>query len=254
MEDTINIFQKNIEKNLYATSSVSLFTKIGCCGDSFTAGYLYNKTESDWYDPTYVPNGEYPENSWPKVMGRLYGINTTLFAKGGLTTTTFRTDSKGLPLLLNTEAQQLYVICLGLNDRTQQIPIGVEEDIDTEPGTATYLGNMGFIIRSILNHAPSSKIILIKSPWVYSAGGSSANIYYNYSSSAIELLSNHLEIPYIETLNDPFFCSDAYVNGLKGLHPTAPLYAGMGKRIGELIGKCIIDNPQYFYNFYIPNN
>ncbi|MBP5737470.1 MAG: Jag N-terminal domain-containing protein, partial [Abditibacteriota bacterium] len=35
---------------------------------------------------------------------------------------------------------------------------------------------------------------------------------------------------------------------LKVLHPTAPLYAGMSKRIGQLIDKYIFDNPDYFYN------
>lgn len=241
------------KQEAYATSCVSLFQTIGCCGDSFTAGYLYNKTDSPFYDPDYVPNGEYPAVSYGKVMGRLYGIDVTLFAKGGLTSTAWRTDSAGLPALNAATAKQLYIICLGLNDRTQEVPIGVEADIDTEPQTPTYLGNMGAIIRAIQSHAPLCKIILMKSPWVYNAGGSTANTYYNYSSSAIELLSSHLSIPYLETLDDPFFCSDAYVNGLKGLHPTAPLYAGMGKRIGELVGKCVIDNPSYFYNFYIPN-
>lgn len=237
----------------YETSTIALFPSVGCCGDSFTAGYLYNKTDSPYYDPDYVPNGEYPSIGYPAVMGRLYGVDVTAFAKGGLTTTAYRTDAKGLPALVADTAKDLYIICLGLNDKTQDIPIGVEADIDTEPATPTYLGNMGAIIRAITTHAPLAKIILMKSPWVFNAGGSSANNYYNYSSAAIELLSSHLGIPYLETLNDPYFCSNAYVNGLKGLHPTAPLYAGMGKRIGELVGKCVIDNPEYFYNFYVPN-
>lgn len=241
------------DNTVYAVSTVSLFQTVGCCGDSFSAGYLYNKTDSQYYDPNYVPNGEYPAISYGKVMGRLYGLDVDLFAKGGLTSTTWRTDSAGLPALNTAQAKQLYIICLGMNDRTQAIPIGVEADIDTEPLTPTYLGNMGAIIRAIQYHAPLSKIIIMKCPWVYNEGESTPNVYYNYNSSAIELLSEHLSIPYIETLDDPFFCSSAYVNGLKGLHPTAPLYAGMGKRIGELIGECIINNPTYFYNFYIPN-
>lgn len=237
----------------YEVSTIALFPKVGCCGDSFTAGYLYNKPDSPYYDPNYVPNGEYPQIGYPAVMGRLYGIDVTPFAKGGLTTSAWRTDAKGLPALLEAEPQNLYIIALGLNDKTQNVPIGTEEDIDEEPYSPTYLGNMGAIIRAIKSHAPKSRIILCKSLWVYNAGAATPNTYYDYISAGVELLSSHLGIPYLETLGDPYFCSNAYVNGLKGLHPTAPLYAGMGRRIGELVGKCVIDNPSYFYNFYIPN-
>lgn len=236
-----------------ATSSIAMFESVGCCGDSFTAGYLYNKTDSPFYDPDYVPNGEYPKIGYPAVMGRIYGIDVTAYAKGGLTSGAFRTDANGLPALMNDTPKNLYIIALGLNDVTQNVPLGVEADIDTEPATPTYLGNMGAIIRGIKYHAPDAKIILCKSLWVYNAGASTPNSYYTYISNGVDILSDHLGIPYIETLGDVFFSSDAYVNGLKGLHPTAPLYAGIGKRIGELTGVCIINNPSYFFNFYIPN-
>ena len=241
---------ETITDELTAVSTIALFPNVASIGDSFSAGYCYNKPESQWYDPNYIPNGEYPLIAYPAVMGRLYGVNVTPFAKGGLTTGTWRTDAAGLPALLAADPQDLYIIALGLNDRTQNIPIGEEEDIDTEPETQTVLGNMGAIIRAIIGHAPGCRIILCKSLWVYNAGESSPNAYYNYISEFIEILSAHTGIPYIETLGDAYLCSDAYVNGFKGLHPTPPLYAGLGKRMGELVGKCIIDNPQYFYNYY----
>lgn len=180
-------------------------------------------------------------------MGRLFGVDVTAYAKAGLTSTAYRTDAKGLPALLADDSKYLYIIALGLNDKTQGVPLGVEADIDTEPSTPTYLGNMGEIIRAIQNYAPYARIILCKCLWT------GASTYMQYISDGVELLSSHLGIPYIETANDPYFDSSSYKNGLKGLHPTAPLYAGMGKRIGELVGKCIIDNPEYFYNFYVPN-
>lgn len=144
----------------------------------------------------------------------------------------------------------MYIIALGLNDKTQHVPVGVVADIDTEPQEETALGNFGAIIRAIQTHAPNAKIILVKSLWVYNAGGSAYNDYYDYISGIVETLSDHLDIPYIETLGDPYFSSSGYVNGLKGLHPTAPLYAGIGKRMGELVGDCIFNNPDYFYNYY----
>ena len=71
---------------------------------------------------------------------------------------------------------------------------------------------------------------------------------------SVEAIADHYGFPFIETMNDPFFCGKPYVDGLKGLHPTAPLYAGMAKRLGQLIDKCVIDNPSYFFNFYIPDS
>lgn len=253
---TGDAIQSRVNK-LADTSSISLFQTVGCCGDSFTAGYLYNKPESIWYDPNYAPTGAYPKISYGKVMGRLYGLDVTLYAKGGLTTTAWRTDSAGLPALRADAPKDLYIICLGLNDCTNNnVPLGVPADLDTEPETPTWYGNMGVIIRSIQDHAPMSRIVLLKSPWVYRTVGGSVDSHYTYNSAAIEYIKEHLGIPYLETLGDPFFCGAEYIEGVEahGLHPTAPLYAGMGRRIGELVGQCIIDNPAYFYNFYIPNN
>ena len=255
VDSTVRLTAEKLARDLnnsgaIASSTVALFRTVGCCGDSFTAGYLYNKPDTPYYDPDYAPNGEYPAISYPSVMGRLYGVDTAIFAKGGLTTGTFRTDPAGLPALLADDAKECYIIALGLNDHTQNVPAGTESDIDTEPAQETCLGNFGAILRAIENHAPHAKIILCKSLWVMDAGANTPNGYYNYISPIIETLSEHTGIPFIETLYDSYFCCPAYTDGLKGYHPTAPLYAGMGKRIGELVGKLIINNSDYFYNYY----
>ena len=161
------------------SSSVALFETVGCCGDSFSSGYLYNKTDSPFYDPTYVPNGEYPKISYPTIMGRIYGCDVSTYATSGVTTGTWMTTSSCLPALLADDPKQLYIIALGLNDKTQEIPAGVEADLDTPPATATALGNWGQIIRAITTHAPNSKIILVKSMWVCNEGYTSPNTYYN---------------------------------------------------------------------------
>ena len=244
--------KKTVDDSGLGASLVTMFDNVGFLGDSFSAGVCYNKEDTQYYDPTFPPHGTYPQHSFPYRLARRYNINQTTFAKGGLTSGDFRTDSAGLPALLAAPAQDLYFIALGLNDVTQQVPLGVEADIDTEPLSETYLGNMGAIIRAIKQHAPNCRIILSKSLWVMDAGALTPNGYYTYISSGVEKLSAHLGIPYIETLDDVFFCGSAYVNGLHGLHPTVPLYAGMAERIGQLIGKCIIDNLPYFETYYKP--
>ena len=249
----LNKVKKTVDDSGLGASLVTMFDNVAFCGDSFTAGVSYNKENTQYYDPAFPPHGTYPQHSYPVRLARRYNINQVTFAKGGLTSGDFRTDSAGLPALLAADPQDLYFIALGLNDVTQEVPMGTESDIDTEPETETYLGNMGAIVRAIKQHAPNARIILSKSLWVMNPGALTPNGYYTYISTATELLAAHFGLPYIETLDDVFFCSNAYVNGLHGLHPTVPLYAGMAERIGQLIGKCITDNLTYFETWYKPN-
>ena len=235
-------FVKTMRDDVCNTSSLAMFTKVGCIGDSFTAGYLYNKNN---VEPDYVPDGSYPAISYPAVMGRIYGIETQNWGKAGATTASWITDK--LPEVLAADPQQLYIIALGLNDNTQSVPI------------ADAIANVKTIVDSILVHAPSAKFVIVKSLWVLRAGDHATypygvTGYYTYISQLAEAISEYYGFPYIETMGDPFFCGKAYVDGLHGFHPTAPLYAGMAKRLGQLLDKCIIDNPDYFFNFYIPND
>ena len=231
-----------IEQEMCNTSCLSMFEKIGCIGDSFTAGYLYNKNN---VEPDYVPDGSYPAISYPAVLGRLYGISTINFGKAGATTGSWITDK--LPSVLAAEQQQLYIIALGLNDHTQSVPI------------ADAIANVKTIVDAISSYAPLAKFVIVKSLWVLRAGDHATHPYgvtgyYTYISQLAEAISEYYDFPYIETMGDPFFCGKAYVDGLHGFHPTAPLYAGIAKRLGQLLDKCIINNPDYFFNFYIPNN
>lgn len=249
-------------QDYYNTSSISLFKKIGCCGDSFTAGYLYNKENSAFYDPNYVPDGTYPQVSWPSVLGRLYGVTTNNFSKAGATTKSYLTTSQCLPAALAADPQDLYILCLGLNDYSQSVTLGTIDDIhdsDYTQNPDTYYGNYGRIIQQLMNHAPLAKFVIVKCFWVLRAGDHATlpytkTNYYDYMDDSVEAIADHYGFPFIETMNDPFFCGKPYVDGLKGLHPTAPLYAGMAKRLGQLIDKCVIDNPSYFFNFYIPDS
>ena len=231
-----------------AAACVAMFEKIGCCGDSFTAGYLY--------DVPGVPRAAYPAVSWPASLGRLYGVKARAFAKPGATTASYLTDPAGLPAAEAAEPQQLYVIALGLNDHTQGIPVGSIADIhdDYNENPATFFGNYGRIIDRLRLHAPKAKFVLCKSFWVLRAGNHArypygVTGYYDYMSAPVEAIAAHYGIPWLETLDDPFFCSPEYADGLIGFHPTGPLYAAMAKRLGELIGAAILKNPDYFCDF-----
>lgn len=255
--------------NYSDTSSLAMFTDIAAVGDSFTAGYLYNKAGQS-YDEDYVPDGTYRAISWPAVMSRLYGINVANYSKAGATTRSFVEEL--LDGMMTDEPKQLYVLALGLNDhssrpggsKTPTIPKGTTADMEvmaadpSEIPDSTY-GYYSYIIRKIkgLKDKTSTgrepKIVLVKSLWVLNQGNHATNPYgvnnyYTDISEFVENLGSYFGIPVIETLGDPFFCGKAYVDDMKGLHPTAPLYAGLARRLGQLIDKCIIDHPEYFFD------
>lgn len=235
---------QDIIEDIHLTSSIAMFTKVGCVGDSFTAGTIFDND---------TDRAIYPQSSYPAVMGRLYGIDVANFGASGATTSAYLTREDGLPKLLAAEPQQLYLINLGLNDKTQGVSVGSISDIhdDYTENPNTYFGNMGRIIDQIKAHAPSAKIILIKSFWTVNIPSYTPQQYYTYNSAAIEAIAEHYDIPYIETLNNVFFRSSKYIPNWIGYHPTAPLYAAMGKEIGLMVGHCIMDNIDYFNDFKI---
>ena len=231
---------QRLNKELFIESSVAMFTKVGAIGDSFTAGAIYESDQSS-------AHANYPNSAWPAVMSRLNGNTVSNFGASGATTATYLTREDGLASVLSAEAQQLYVLCLGLNDKTQGITVGTADDIkeDYTQNPATFCGNYGRIIDQIKAHAPNAKFIICKSFWVVENGLQPSD-YYSYSSDAIEAIADHYGFPFIETMNDYFFCSPNYRSNWVNYHPTAPLYAGMAKRLTDLIGKCIIENVSYF--------
>lgn len=223
-------------------ASMAMFTKIGVCGDSYSSGTIYSAEG--------VNLGQFYQSAWGAVLGRLYGADVSIFARAGATTETYLANQYCLPAALAADPQQLYIIALGLNDRTQQVPVGTVDDIkpDYTQNPNTYCGNLGRIIDQLKAHAPDAKIVLAKSlyPKTATTNPPSTSVYYTYSSAALEAVAEHYGIPCLETLDDPYMGSDAYVYGQCGNHPTAPLYAGLGREIGVLLERLILQNADYF--------
>lgn len=59
---------------------------------------------------------DYYNLSWGQIIARKYGSECLNLSKGGLTTRTCLTDLKGLPEMLTSDTQQLYMCALGHND------------------------------------------------------------------------------------------------------------------------------------------
>jgi lysophospholipase L1-like esterase len=177
------------------------------------------------------------------------GADVTTYASGGADTNTWQSRSNCLPALLNDPAHELYVLCLGINDRTYVTKgtiADIKEDYTENPNT--FYGNYGKIIAQIKENAPNAKILISKVFIVTLQTGA----YYQWSSEAIEEIANHFNIPYIDTADADFFSSGWFDNNMRRGHPIAPTYAGIAKAMKYLISKCILENTSYFADYY-PN-
>lgn len=222
---------------------LSMFTRIGCVGDSFTAGTIFQNAS----DRVVARGSSYPAN-----LARLYGIEAINYGASGATTKDYLARPDGISKILNDDPCQLYIIALGLNDKTQNVDVGTINDIheDYTENPNTFIGNMGRIIAQIHNHAPNAKIVLLKSLWPVNLPISyTPSKYYNYNNEALIAIANYYNIPVIETLDNYFLRK--YANLWIGYHPTAPLYAGLAREIADMIEKDMWNNTEYYNDFYL---
>lgn len=213
---------------------ISQFQRIGCVGDSWTAGSIY-QNEDTWA-------GTLKNLSWSKNAERLTGSHFIQYAKGGLSARTWLTDMNGKAALENDDPCGLYFIFLGINDATEltngTITLGSVNDYENNvEGTFYYY--YGAVVNTIKTHSPNSKIIL-STIMIRSA----QQVVVRNSIIAYAQASN---IPYIDVYEDDFFRDKFMSNiNLVGGHPTASAHAGMAQAILRLTAKCIYNNPDYF--------
>lgn len=217
--------------------STSMFERIGIMGDSYASGSLHHPdgtgTETNY------------ELSWGQILGRDIGATVTNYSKGGLSTTTWLTNTEyGLAKLLASAPEQLYICAFGINDWAQRetYPIGSIADCksDYHQNPATFFGSYGKIIGNIADHAPNAKIILL----------SVMREYERRMDANIKSIAEHFNIPFIKLTNDDFFVSEYYANSIYDGHPVAYGYSGIAEAIKRLICKCVMDYTEYFGTYY----
>ena len=226
--------------NIQDYTDISLFETLGIIGDSFACGRVY-------------PSGKGIDKhniSWGQILARKHGIKAVTFACGGLTTETWLSHERGLDLLLSEDAKQLYIIALGINDTSRydkdHTYLGSVSDISTEYyniNPPTFYGNMGRIISNVLNHAPNGKIVLSTIPRTDKDSFAIIN-------DAIIEIANTFKLPYVVSLEDPFFSSAFFLDNKVMGHPTAPLHSGMANAYTRLLNNCMFKHCQYFMEYY----
>ena len=214
---------ENIEVSYYAT--LGLFQTFGVIGDSYASGVLGQYGNIPHYGI-----------SWGQILARRNGNVCVNFSYGGLSTRTWLTHEKGLTLLQNESAKQLYICDLARNDTALgDSYIGTIADI--ESGADTYYGNYGKIIKAIKNKNSNAKIILLIAPEIRES-----------FKVAIRNIAQNFNIPSIECSDDTFFTT-RYVEYKKVGHPVATEYSGMALAIERLFSDCVGKYHTYFEDY-----
>ena len=242
---SVIIYRKTKNAPSFDFINLSMFETFGVIGDSFASGVLMTDAST---------GAAHYNLSWGQVLARSLGTECINFSEGGLTTKTWLTSAKGLPLLLSSNAQDIYYLALGINDayhlsNAPVVPLGTIDDIkaDYTQNPDSFYGNYGRIIDQIKAKAPKAKLIMFTVATYSNATYSSPN--KTSISNAIKEIANHYSIPVIEQDADWFFRSDFYLNNMVFSHPTAPLYSGMANAFKRMIESAIHDNYSYFADY-----
>jgi hypothetical protein len=218
-------------------SSLSMFYKIGILGDSFASGSLHH------------PDGSGSETnynlSWGQILARDIGATVTNYSKGGLSASTWLTNTEfGLSKLLSSDPEQLYICAFGINDWNQRTtyPIGTIADcnVDYSQNPATFYGSYGKVIGNIKAHASNAKIIML----------SIMRENERILDADAKAIADHFDIPFIQLTDDDFFVSDYYARSMYENHPLSYGYSGIAQAMKRLLSKCIENNAEYFGTYY----
>lgn len=238
--DTIKVIKKEAgaisELIQYTVNpSLSMFERIGFCGDSYVNGQIYKNG---------VVQGDYQNLSWGANIGRMNGITPDIYASSGANTDNYQTRSTCLPAILaSANPAGLYIFCLGINDYTT-VTLGTLNDITDYTSYTqypnTFYGNYGKIIEQLMAYSADSKIIIM-TPYHPS--------YNSYCLTAVEEITDHYGIAMINTKNSKLCMSSYFTTMLDGGHPTAPLYSAMATDITNLVNTCIFKNYDYFKDY-----
>lgn len=212
--------------------SLALFEKIGVIGDSYASGEIY-------------PDGNLVDKysiSWGQILARKNGVSCTNFSVGGITTRNWLINEYGLTKLNATEAQNLYYISLGINDKGKLGLDYLGSEADMDSGADTFYGNYAKIIKAVQAKAPYAKIILIDSAW---STGETDPFFV-----ATKNIATKFGLPLIKHSDDKYLASSQFKNDLMSQgHPVAISYAGMASAFEKLTMKAIRDNIAYFRDY-----
>lgn len=225
--------QADIERLQNTFVDVSMFERIGVCGDSYAGG-------------GGIISG-ITALTWGKNLERQAGITVDIYAKSGITIEGWNNNQNvGLPALLNGPKCGLYWFAHGINGTSTPEKIGTPEDMTTEPRPSTFYGQYAYAIEQVQAFSPNSRIVIAQ---ILGSSYKLEQKIYAPVNEAIRNIAEHFEIPCIRLADDDFYKSIVYSSSQRSNHPVAMTSAGMAMANRRLLSKCIIDNSDYFINY-----
>ena len=233
----------NLEK-FYNTQinplSVNILKRVGCVGDSYTAGFI-------WTDHNYA---DYPQYSWPYFMEKLTGEVWENWGYTGSTSKMWVTwnDLKNRILGQGNKCQA-YVVGLMINDKTldeRKYPVGVIGDIGTD--NDTYYAWYYKVIQLIISVNPNAPIFCNTCPAfenndpfnqavrdivTYCRNNSQSNVFL------CDLASEQYN-------NEQYYKNKVFETDLINGHYTAIGYEFMAECYKRVISDVIINNVSFF--------
>lgn len=233
--------------------SMALFERVGVIGDSYASGSCAE-------NPGDAKAVMHKSVSWPAILGRRNGIEVRNYSAGGLSTSTWLTNSQvGYSALMADIAAGidcgLYILALERNDYN----LDKDHESDSDPARRAHLGSAGdaaitsaaspgsfwanyrFLIRRLKAAAPKAVIVLMAGDYASGLGAE-----YN---EAMRRLAEAENVAFIAQRDDAFFLDKTYYLKDSGGHPAAIVYSGMALAIERLIQKAAMEQREHFVHY-----
>lgn len=216
---------------------MSLFQTVGVIGDSYASGELYKDSTNNVGDNYAI--------SWLQQLARKFGFTGFNFSKGGLSTRSWLTDSKGLALLNSSDPCDLILLCLGINDYYSlgEGYLGTPEDMDTHADS--FYGNYSKIINDVKTKNEKTRMI------IFTIANPQETDLIDKFNDAIKNIATKFKIPCADENSYNYFKSDLFSKNMIGGHPIAVNYNGMGVTINDMISDTMQTNQYYFNDLFL---
>jgi hypothetical protein len=218
------------------------FTCFGVIGDSLASGCSnYQNSQGTW------KGKDIPKFSWGKYIERKYGVECTLFTKGGATTRSWLNGEWGKSLLESSEPLEMYYIGLGNNDYYSlgASYLGSASDIhigNEEQNADTYYGNYSKIIAAIKSKSPRAKVFCFTEP--NKNKDAACHLFNEAVRNIIEMYDNVFlfDLEY----NKKYMTNGIFKSFEYESHYVSPGYKLMAEFIYKMTSDYILNNPNNF--------
>lgn len=209
--------------------SIKAFRRVGCIGDSYTAGYIK------------LPGGtatDNPNYSWPHYMEKITGNRYDNFGASGSSSKSWMNgDAKLNEVQAQGKKCQAYIIGLMLNDAQSSLP-----NVHTDLGTISDIGTSADsyyrwyydLVQAVITVNPDAKIFCLTSP-------NSNTTIQKYNPAVRDIVdycrNNSQNVFLCDLASDRYYNEAYYKNSIMSTDFTEDHYTAIGY---EFMAECLV--------------